>query len=332
MSDDEHRRKHVVVITTSYPAHADDPSGHFVASEVRSLRRGGARVTVLTPRVSRARDAHEPDVCFLPAGDAFGWPGVLARLKEQPLRALGVARFVVAARRELSRLPRVDRIVAHFIVPSAWPIAFPPARCPLEVVAHGSDVRLIERFPGSFRRRLARALAGADIRCVSEELRARLTDALGPELGARTRVQAAPLELGEPRTRTSARLALGIEPTARLIVVVGRLLAAKRVSVALRALRLVPGTITVVVGDGPMRARLEAEFPEARFAGRVPRPRALDFIAAADVLLSTSQLEGAPSVVREARALGTRVIASPAGDLQTWSRTDPGLCILGAPA
>jgi teichuronic acid biosynthesis glycosyltransferase TuaC len=319
--------QHVAVITTSYPTGPGDPSGHFVASEVRALRAAGARVTVLAPRVNGASRDSAPDVRWLQGGNAFGWPGALARLRAQPWNVAGVARFVLAARRELARLGDVDRIVAHFVVPSAWPIAS-ASRLPLEVVAHGSDVRLIERLPRWLRRRLARDLAHAELRCVSEELRARLALALGRELGARARVQPAALELDASRDRAASRRRLGLERDARLVVVVGRLLSEKRVDVALRALRLVPRTLVVIVGDGPERARLEHAFPEARFVGRVDRDQALDFIAAADVLLSTSRLEGAPSVVREARALGTRVVASPAGDLLRWSHTDPGLSVL----
>ncbi len=320
--------EHVVVVTTSYPTTAGDPSGHFVASEVGALRKAGARVTVLAPRVPFARPSTDADVRWLEGGDAFGWPGVLARLEERPLRAFGVARFVLAARRELSRLERADRIIAHFVVPCAWPIAPKATQRPLEVVAHGSDVRLLERLPGFVRRRLARRLAAAEIRCVSEELRGRLRRALGEDIGARARVQPAALELGTPRGRSETRRELGLERDTRLVAIVGRLLPEKRVEVALAALRLVPRTVAVVIGDGPERARLEAAFPEARFLGRLTRPHTLDFIAAADLLLSTSRLEGAPSVVREARALGTRVVAAAAGDLRAWSRTDAGLCVL----
>jgi glycosyltransferase involved in cell wall biosynthesis len=286
-------------------------------------------VTVLAPRVAGARASSDVDVRWVEAGDAFGWPGALARLRERPQRALHLARFVLAARRELSRLERVDRLVAHFVIPSAWPIAPRATRVPLEVVAHGSDVRLLERLPGFVRRRLAQRLVAAEIRCVSEELRGHLGRALGADIGARARVQPAALELTEPRDRSETRRELGLERDRWLVVIVGRLLAEKRVDVALGALRLVPRAVAVVIGDGPERARLEAAFPEARFLGRVARPRALDLIAAADVLLSTSELEGAPSVVREARALGTRVVASSAGDLHAWSRTDAGLCVLG---
>jgi teichuronic acid biosynthesis glycosyltransferase TuaC len=45
-------------------------------------------------------------------------------------------------------------------------------------------------------------------------------------------------------------------------------------------------------------------------------------------LLSTSAHEGAPSVVREARALGVPVVAVAAGDLAEWAKADPGIVVL----
>jgi teichuronic acid biosynthesis glycosyltransferase TuaC len=327
------RRGHVVLVTTSYPSQSDDPSGHFVATEARELVRDGCRVTVLAPALHgvlqldrEMRDGVE--IRWLPAGHAFGWPGALARLRARPWRVTGALRFVVAARRELATLAQAERFVAHFLVPCAFPVAAFAPRPPLEVVVHGSDLGVVERLPAFARRHVARSLGACDVRCVSDQLRDRLGRALGFELARRARVTPSPLDYQGALDRPSARRALGIEPRARLVVVVGRLVPAKRCERALRAAQLVPGARAVVVGDGPERERLERRFPEAHFAGQLPRAQALTWIAAADVLLSASEREGAPSVVREARALGTRVVAVPCGDLGAWSARDPGLSVL----
>jgi len=44
-------------------------------------------------------------------------------------------------------------------------------------------------------------------------------------------------------------------------------------------------------------------------------------------VLHTSRTEGAPTVVREARALGVPVVACLAGDLEAWAANDPGIAI-----
>jgi glycosyltransferase involved in cell wall biosynthesis len=111
---------------------------------------------------------------------------------------------------------------------------------------------------------------------------------------------------------------------------VARLFPEKRVAVALAAARLIPEVKVVVVGSGPERTRLRRQFPEVSFAGQLPHNDALTWLAAADLVLSASRREGAPTVVREARALGVPVVACPAGDVELWSRSDPGLLVTRA--
>jgi teichuronic acid biosynthesis glycosyltransferase TuaC len=316
----------VVVITTSYPAFAGDPSGHFVASEVSALRTQGHAVTVIAPRPA-GQSVTGDGVCWVEGGTAFGWPGVMSRLRERPLRALSVMRFAWRARRALARLGEVDRVIAHFALPSAWPIAS-RRRGKLEVVVHGSDARLVARLPRFVRARIARVLAGAEVRTVSEELRRELGRALGAGIAARARVCPARLDIGDAPSKSEARRTLGIGAGERLVVVAGRLIRTKRVEVALTAAELVPGTRVVVLGDGPERARLERAAPRAEFMGLVGRERALTWLAAADAVLSASLEEGAPSVVREARALGTPVVALCCGDLEQDAASDPGLFVV----
>jgi teichuronic acid biosynthesis glycosyltransferase TuaC len=55
----------------------------------------------------------------------------------------------------------------------------------------------------------------------------------------------------------------------------------------------------------------------------------LTWIAAADLVLSASNREGAPTVIREARALGATAVSVSAGDLSTQAEDDPALYVLG---
>jgi glycosyltransferase involved in cell wall biosynthesis len=303
----------IAVVATSYPRRQDDAAGHFVAAEVRALEAAGHDVVLIVP------DADN---------DAFGWPGVLSRVAERPERTIGVARFALAAARSLARA-KVDRVIAHWIVPSAWPIAL-ACDAPLEVVAHGSDVRLLERCPRSFSRHVVQTLLArkAALRFVSAELRARLSAATGLELEAESRIELPPIDVSAAPSRAAARRALGISQGERLVLVVARLVLKKRVDVALAAASLF-GVESVVLGDGPERAWLERRFPGARFEGNVPHPRALAWIAAADVLVSASRHEGAPTAIREARALGVPVVSAAAGDLRAWAERDRELYLIG---
>jgi glycosyltransferase involved in cell wall biosynthesis len=253
----------------------------------------------------------------------------MARLRERPWRAVSVMRFVLGARSALRRERGVARVIAHFAIPSAWPIASAARDARLEVVVHGSDARLLERLPGFVRRRVARVLESADVRSTSEELRDILRRALGSRVFSRTRVGVTPVDVKGTPGRAEARRALRVGDHERLVVVAGRLVRDKRVDVALSAARLAGASRLVVVGDGPERSTLERAFAEAEFTGLVPRNQALAWLSAADVLVSASEQEGSPSVVREARALGTPVVAVAAGDLASLSARDAGVWVVG---
>jgi teichuronic acid biosynthesis glycosyltransferase TuaC len=326
----------IAVVTTSYPRDAGDPAGHFVQAEVDSLAELGHQVTVLAPG-SDYTSSGNVRVLGVPDGGAFGWPGALTRLRARPTRLVGAARFVHAARKQLWDLGPLDRVIAHWFLPSAYPIALAaPLGIPLEVVAHGSDVRVLTRAPRAMRHAiletlLPRVLA---IRFVSEELLTSLTNSLDPQLARqlvkRSRVEPAPLSLGPVRSRALARSRLGLDPSKRYCLIVARLVREKRVDVALSALALLPDVEIVVVGEGPELSRLESEFPSVRFTGKLPRPDALDYVSAADVVVSVSRSEGAPSVVREARALGTDVVSVDVGDVRHWAASDPGIWLVSS--
>jgi glycosyltransferase involved in cell wall biosynthesis len=253
-------------------------------------------------------------------------------LRRHPHRVWGVVRFVRGARSALESLGELDRVVAHFIVPSAWPISSRSARR-LEVVAHGSDVRLVARLPKRLRMRVLGELlsGGARFRVVSRDLLDQLCSAGPAELRDRCTVQPCAIDLGKVADRSEARAELGLPPDQRLVVVVGRLVRSKRVEVALSAATLMPATRVVVIGTGPERHRLGARFASVEFCGKLPRPATLRWIAAADAMICASRAEGASTVVREARALGTPVVAAPSGDLTEWAAADPGISVVASP-
>lgn len=323
----------IALVSTSYPEEAGDPSGHFVAAEAATLARAGHRVLVVTTlgTTSRSRIADNGiEVLRLPAGESAGWPGVMPRLRQRPLRALSLLRWIERARRALRQRAPFDRTIAHFLFPAGFPlVASLPSNGVVEVVVHGSDARLCARLPRPLRRGVGAALQrrNAHFRCSSHDVARTLELALGLPAGSSS-IATPLLDLDGVPDRARCRQLLGLDPARRVAVVVGRLVPGKRVDEALAATRLIEGLETIVVGDGPELERLERDFPEATFVGRVPRPRALAWIAAADVLVSASRDEGAPSVIREARALGVAVVARPAGDVARWAETDRGLIVV----
>jgi glycosyltransferase involved in cell wall biosynthesis len=83
---------------------------------------------------------------------------------------------------------------------------------------------------------------------------------------------------------------------------------------AVKALPHVPDATLLLVGDGPLRADVEAAATEAGVDGRVvlagERPDARALVAAADVALLASSSEGLPLAALEALAAGTPVAAT----------------------
>ncbi len=118
----------------------------------------------------------------------------------------------------------------------------------------------------------------------------------------------------DPRWRDAAlRTAWGASDEAPVLLYVGRLAAEKNVELALAAHRRLqerlPEARLVVVGDGPLRARLQSAHPEVHFAG-VQRDQALArHYASADVFLFPSLTDTFGNVTLEALASGLSVVA-----------------------
>jgi glycosyltransferase involved in cell wall biosynthesis len=352
----------IVILTTSYPERAGDPAGHFIEAEAVHLARQGHDVHVIAPdgeansgldvasrlplgspvgplpsQASR-HGAGTLAVWQAGGGSLFGLPGALVRARQQPLRLLGLASFVPAVRWRLARLAPFDRIVAHFIVPSAYPLAL-GVRGELEVVLHGSDVRVVLALPSVIRDHVVAQLTArnARFRFVAEDLRAKFLAVLPPatrrlvEIASRIelpRISVGPVSHRAIKHVRSEHLSRTDDGGRPRWVVCARLVPSKRVDLAIREAARNSAALTVI-GDGPLRAELEALAstfePRARFTGQLPRGDALALIADAHKLVHLSEAEGAPTVIREARALGVPVLATPVGDVARWAAKDPGI-------
>lgn len=317
----------IAVITSSYPSTAGDPAGHFVQTEVHELRDQGHEVTVFGPAPLMATAGVE--CVAVEHGGALGWPGITARLREQPARAIGVLRFVLAMRKRLRRAGDFDRVIAHWIVPCFWPISGSARSARVEVVVHGSDARLVSRLPAPVLKRwFDRACAHVSFRFVSEELRALLANRSGTQALKASVVRPASIDVSAAPQRSEARERLNLPAHTRVVVVVARLVPSKRVATAIRAALLIPDVVVHVIGDGPELSHLREAFPEVQFAGGCARERALTYVRAADLLVNASYEEGAPTSIREARALGVPVVTTPCGDVATWTAHDHELYVV----
>jgi glycosyltransferase involved in cell wall biosynthesis len=265
----------VVVLTTSYPAATHPVAGTFVRAYVDAARAAAVDVDVVSPDV------------FGNFGLAYG-AGIPQNLRAAPWKAAALPPFLVAFAIAARRAARhADIVHAHWI-PSA--LVARAAGKPYVLQVWGTDVELGRNVPT-----LVRPLfQGAGLTIAGSEF---LADA-ARTLGAR-RVEVVPVPLRVPEC-------VGEPEVPAHVLYVGRLSEEKGI---LEFLAATEGLPRVIVGDGPLRARV----PEA--LGFVP-PEALGaYYERAAVVCVPSRREGYGMTAREALTYGRPVVATRVGGL-----------------
>ena len=126
-----------------------------------------------------------------------------------------------------------------------------------------------------------------------------------------------------PANRASARARLGVAADVQTVLYLGSLAPEKNVGAAIDAVAGLEDVHLIVVGDGPLRADLEAR-AEAVAPGRVAFLGPTDdphlALQAADALVLPSLSEGMPGVLMEAGMAGIPVVATRVGGVETIVR------------
>ena len=111
----------------------------------------------------------------------------------------------------------------------------------------------------------------------------------------------------------SLRATWGATPESRVLLYVGRLAAEKNLNLVFqtykRLLTQHPDIKLVLVGDGPLRNQLQAQYPEAIFAGFQTGIALSQHYASADIFMFASRTETFGNVTLEAMASGLAVVA-----------------------
>ncbi len=136
------------------------------------------------------------------------------------------------------------------------------------------------------------------------------------------------------KRRESLRRTWGASDEQSIVMLyVGRLAAEKNVELALRAFSisryLRPHTQMVVVGDGPQRQRLQANYPAAHFVGSKHGEELADHYASADLFVFPSQSETFGNVTLEAMASGLAVVAFNGAAVKEHVRSGQNGVIVG---
>ena len=127
--------------------------------------------------------------------------------------------------------------------------------------------------------------------------------------------------------RAALRTELGIPHDARVLTLVSRLVPIKRVDRFLRiamALSQEPGVRFLIVGDGELRAELQASSQARALADRVVwtglRRDMPEVYFASDLVIQTSDNEGTPVALIEAQAAGLPVVSTRVGGVSSAVR------------
>jgi len=126
------------------------------------------------------------------------------------------------------------------------------------------------------------------------------------------------------RTPAETRASMGVGADTPVVVFVGSLAVEKRPDRLLRVFGGIRRTLTDarlwIIGDGPRRDAVAAQIARDGLGGSVDllgmQEHVADFLAAADLLLLTSDTEGTPGVVLEAAVVGTPVVATRVGGVE----------------
>jgi glycosyltransferase involved in cell wall biosynthesis len=295
----------VAYVLEEYP----ELSQTFVEAELREVRRQGddPRVLALRPG-SQARLA---DASFDPLYPARGLRRVAAFARRPSVARHGVpwpsdGRRLRGAARIAGWVPRAreaDHLHAHFATEAADVAAILGRLTgrPHSFTGHSTD---LFADPAALRRRLD-AAAFAAVVC---EYDRREVEKLVPDHDGRVEVVPVGLDLEGLRRTTP------YDPDGP-VVAVGRLVEQKGFA-DLAAIAADVGREVVIAGAGPLRPELSV--PGVRLPGAVSPVEALRFIEGASVLVAPSVVaadgsrDGIPTVLKEALALGTPVVASDA--------------------
>lgn len=190
---------------------------------------------------------------------------------------------------------------------------------PHTVVAHGGKLNSYESYSRGVRKKIDRVLEDAALTmCVSEAL-AEKAESIAPETPTKVIPIGADVDRFDQYEKEEAREQLGVDPSSQLILYVGQFIERKGIDLVIDSIDQfnTDGKQYVFVGhrgnlDSNLEAAIEKEGLQDSIDVRyqVPDETLTQLFVAADLLILPSRAEGRPTVIYEAMASKTAVLAS----------------------
>lgn len=336
--DEEARRGRVLFVTSNFPRWKGDQTTPFIMNLADDLVRMGWSVDVLAPHAPGAAVRErigDVDVYrfryFLPESQETVCysGGALANLRKDPMNYLKLpflvfAELLVLLRRVIAG--RYDVVHTHWILPQGFcgAVVRSVTNVPHVLSVHGSDVfalggRIVSMFKAYSLRRCDAITVNSS--ATEEEVR-RCVDSR-----ALVRI---PMGVDIPDMEAYTSRANEIRKTYRgdsdiVMLFVGRLVHEKGIDDFMSAIKGIlatgVGVTALVIGDGPERSALEAQAKESgisnnvHFLGWIEHEKLPAYLAAADVFVGPSRIEGQGLVFAEALMAGLPVVATNVGGI-----------------
>ena len=319
---------------SSFPLFTDDPSAPFMEEMLSALGTRGHDVTVIVPRVDRLVEGFRTGVEVIGAPYAprpfqvWGYGRSLnsdnrLRFASAAVTPLAMASMVKSLRSQI-RSNRPDVVHLHWVLPQGMLAAAVPADIPVVISVHGADVPFVRgRMKPVARSILKRADA---LIAASSEVLDAVSEAY-PPIRDKSRVipHGANTDLFNNEERRQSRVELGIDPALPVVLAIGRLVSKKGFDQLIRSMSEIRDIEAhlYIIGDGPNRAKLEANIPDAdrrrvHLLGAQPRGAVAKWMAASDVVVIPGVADGmdidsGPVVLMEALAAGRPVVSTKVG-------------------